>query len=460
MGALSLDRCAEPSDQLPGSLCRGSNAPPVQEDEDNSLDEDREDQEYRYPEYEEIQDMILAGGKCGIDNVGNTCFLAAAIQCMSHTRPLTEYFLSHKFQEELNLSNPLGSKGQLANAYAGLLKNMWTASFSSKQNGVSVSPKGFRKRLVKFAPQFGGFEQHDAHEFLAYLMDGLHEDLNRVQQRPYVEIKDSDGRPDETVAAESWHGYLRRNKSVVVDLFQGQLKSTVMCRSCSYSNVKFDPFMYLSLPVHSGEEPFKDLHSCLQAFTWTEHLKGDECWRCPKCKAFVEADKKFDLWKTPPILVVHLKRFKYNLAFDDKIKIQDTVAFPLEGWDLSHYFPYHRDLHKTPPVYDLYAVVNHHGSCSNGHYTSTTRNMATRQWSSCDDESVEAMDSADVVSENAYMLFYSLRSDKKVARQSLTVPQLWPHRMSCIPQDIKAQSLERKRLNKQKKEQKKEQQPL
>jgi ubiquitin carboxyl-terminal hydrolase 6/32 len=84
---------------------------------------------------------------------------------------------------------------------------------------------------------------------LAFLLDGLHEDLNRVHEKPYVELKDSNGRPDEEVAAEAWDNHLKRNMSVVVDLFQGQLRSQVVCKACTYESVRFDPFTFLSLPL-------------------------------------------------------------------------------------------------------------------------------------------------------------------------------------------------------------------
>ena len=60
----------------------------------------------------------------------------------------------------------------------------------------------FQWTIGKYAPRFNGFQQHDSQELLAFLLDGLHEDLNRVQNKPYVELKDSDGRPDEIVAKE------------------------------------------------------------------------------------------------------------------------------------------------------------------------------------------------------------------------------------------------------------------
>ena len=98
----------------------------------------------------------------------------------------------------------------------------------------------FSNPTGKYAPQFAGFQQHDAQELLAFLLDGLHEDLNRVQVKPYVELKDSDGRPDFEVAREAWENHLRRNQSIIVDLFHGQLKSRVRCKTCGSVSVRFD----------------------------------------------------------------------------------------------------------------------------------------------------------------------------------------------------------------------------
>ena len=64
-----------------------------------------------------------------------------------------------------------------------------------------------------------------------------------------MELKDSDGRPDEVVAKEAWDNHLLRNRSVVVDLFHGQLKSCVKCHKCGTTSVRFDPFTFLSLPL-------------------------------------------------------------------------------------------------------------------------------------------------------------------------------------------------------------------
>ena len=57
-------------------------------------------------------------------------------------------------------------------------------------------------------------------ELLAFLLDGLHEDLNRVKHKPYKKSKDADGRPDEEVADEYWANHIARNDSIIVDVCQ------------------------------------------------------------------------------------------------------------------------------------------------------------------------------------------------------------------------------------------------
>ncbi|XP_062601497.1 ubiquitin carboxyl-terminal hydrolase 32-like isoform X2 [Saccostrea cucullata] len=182
-------------------------------------------------------------GATGLNNLGNTCFMNAAVQCVSNTWPLTQYFIGGLHLFELNRSNPLGMKGHIAQRYGELVKDLWSGT------SKTIAPLKLRWTIGKYAPRFNGFQQHDSQELLSFLLDGLHEDLNRVHVKPYVELKDSDGRQDEVVAEEAWENHLRRNQSIIVDLFHGQLKSQVRCKECGHMSVRFDPFNYLSLPL-------------------------------------------------------------------------------------------------------------------------------------------------------------------------------------------------------------------
>ncbi|KAL5574572.1 hypothetical protein UlMin_016271 [Ulmus minor] len=183
-------------------------------------------------------------GLTGLQNLGNTCFMNSSLQCLAHTPKLVDYFLGD-YAREINHDNPLGMDGEIALAFGDLLRKLWAPG------ATPVAPRVFKSKLARFAPQFSGFNQHDSQELLAFLLDGLHEDLNRVKCKPYIEVKDGDGRLDEEVADEYWRNHLARNDSIIVDVCQGQYKSTLVCPICKKVSVTFDPFMYLSLPLPS-----------------------------------------------------------------------------------------------------------------------------------------------------------------------------------------------------------------
>ena len=113
------------------------------------------------------------------------------LQGLSNVPPVTEYFACDNYVEDINEENPLGMKGEIARAFGELMKNLWSGSFTY------VVPRNFKMAVGRFAPSFSGYAQQDSQELLTFLLDGLHEDLNRIKKKPYIEIKDSNGRPDE-----------------------------------------------------------------------------------------------------------------------------------------------------------------------------------------------------------------------------------------------------------------------
>ncbi|XP_072437845.1 ubiquitin carboxyl-terminal hydrolase 19 isoform X3 [Chiloscyllium punctatum] len=199
--------------------------------------------EHTEEEEEEEEKKVCLPGFTGLVNLGNTCFMNSVIQSLSNTRELRDYFHDRCFESELNYNNPLGTGGRLAIGFAVLLRALWKGTHHAYQ------PSKLKAIVASKASQFTGYAQHDAQEFMAFLLDGLHEDLNRIQNKPYTETVDSDGRPDEVVAEEAWERHKMRNDSFIVDLFQGQYKSKLVCPICYKVSITFDPFLYLSVPL-------------------------------------------------------------------------------------------------------------------------------------------------------------------------------------------------------------------
>ncbi|KAL3663002.1 hypothetical protein V7S43_011945 [Phytophthora oleae] len=189
------------------------------------------------------KDAFKGPGLVGLDNLGNTCYMSSALQCMSHTRLLVEYFKNEAYLKDINLRNRDGTNGKLTAAFGELLRVLWTS------DRKRFAPSEFKKVLAKCSPQFAGSDQHDAQELLACLLSSLSEDLNRIVKKPYTEQPDSDGRPDALVAEEWWQNHQKREFSVIVALFTGQYKSLLECSICRYESARFEPFTFLQLSL-------------------------------------------------------------------------------------------------------------------------------------------------------------------------------------------------------------------
>ncbi|WFD36205.1 ubiquitinyl hydrolase 1 [Malassezia cuniculi] len=354
--------------------------------------------------------IVLA---CGLHNFGNSCYMNATLQCLSATVSLSRYMLDGMYKRAINVQNPLGTRGALAEAYAQLVRRLWRGQ-------GPFAPYEFRDVISRVAPVFRGSEQQDAQEFLVFLLDGLHEDLNLVLQRPApFELSDAQQKIIDTSAPQvassiEWQRYRTRENSVIVDTFQGQLRNRMTCTVCGTISTTYNTFMYLSLPIPHVRRGSVSLEQCLNAFVHDEVMDGANAWHCPKCKKPRRSIKQLTFARLPPILLIQLKRFYYKGAVTEKIRTR--VTFPIDDFDLTNYMPpplppgaampgYVPSQTQRPPyVYDLYGVTHHFGDLNTGHYTASVRTHG--RWMECDDTRIGSESESKLHSDSLYILWF------------------------------------------------------
>ncbi|GBP47034.1 Ubiquitin carboxyl-terminal hydrolase 20 [Eumeta japonica] len=227
-------------------------------------------------------------------------------------------------------------------------------------------------------------------------------------------------------------------RSVISDVFDGKLLSSVQCLICDRVSTRVETFQDLSLPIPSREQlavlrsqqpilnqhapgqagheswlwwflswlrswfygPVVSLQDCLAAFFSADELKGDNMYSCSRCNKLRNGVKMSGVVRLPEVLCVHLKRFRHELMFSAKVGAR--VAFPLQDLNMAPYT--HKDCTSKITRYELSAVISHSGTAGGGHYTCVAKNGPN--WYEFDDQCVTPISATSVAHIEAYVLFY------------------------------------------------------
>jgi len=373
----------------------------------------------RKPVYEELS-------ICGLKNFGSTCYINSMVQCLFSFGEFKKIFLTDQFTRYLTRS----PTNTLALSVAGLFRSM------TANGGMSISPTRFLSVCNYYRPDLRiPQEQQDTQEFLMFILDKIHEELN-YPSIVKLDFPHSTAPQLDDKQYRKWFSELTEKEGVspISTMFQGQLKSTLICNQCGNQSGSFTQFQILSLPIPPSHHNMVAVNDCINHFIQPEVLRGDNAWSCPECEkrekrrkeemsqmnnsVFNDEEKKrsrklfkmlgskekhspnsnhskANLVKTsqkalsfislPQYLVIHLSRF--NGFSPQACKLDVTIAYPL-----ILEIPIHKeDGSMNVARYKLCSLINHFGSLKSGHYTAVVNksgHLHNPYWCYFDDESV------------------------------------------------------------------------
>ena len=330
-------------------------------------------------------------GLTGLTNVGNTCYLNSCVQILSHTYELNEFLDEETYKTKLNKK----PDSVLIIEWDKLRKLMWS------QN-CTIAPWGFVKAVQKISGMkgislFTGYSQNDIQEFLMFLIDSFHNSISREVEMTITGTAKND---KDVLARECYKmmaNMYKNDYSDIVNIFCGiSVTEILSVTNGERLSVRPDPFFVLSLSMPSGNKQLT-LYDCIDAYCKKERMEGDNAWYNEDKDEKQDIDRGIIFWAFPDVLMVHLKRWDYRGRKDSRM-----VTCDFENVNLSKYV---KGYNKMSNIFDLYGVCNHSGGSNGGHYTANVR-VANGEWYNFNDTNVTKISDSQVLSPQAYCLFF------------------------------------------------------
>ena len=345
----------------------------------------------------------------GLNNIGATCYMNASLQCLSNTKELTEYFLKNYKEKDKNIQI-------MSHEYHRVLRHLW----DEKSQEKAYSPNSFKDVLSKENPLFAGIAANDSKDFINFLIERLHQELNEVN-------KDNNGsdtwmqinQANETEVLKVFlQDFTTTFNSPISKLFYGISETKSQCQGCSIIKYNFQVYSFLEFPLqqvnqfyfnngkrplltNDGKNPDVDLYECFEYNRKIDLMIGDNQMYCNICNKLCNAYYSTILYSGPNYLILHLNRgrgavYECNVNFPEKLNIFNYITYNKEG-----------------TLYELYAVICHLGPSSmSGHFVAYCRNRMDNQWYLYNDGLVNLCAREQQYKDGMpYILFYKLHKN-------------------------------------------------
>ena len=364
----------------------------------------------------------------GLNNVGATCFMNSTLQCLIHTKQLSNYFLNPQNKERI-LKNNIAIKNknslQLSPLYLELISKVW-----NKEGYKNYSPYNFMNGVQSMNPLFQKGQAGDAKDFIIFILEQLHSELKKNLKKEEAELEPLN-QYDKNNAMQHFFSEFKEELSIISDLFFGFNETTNICLDCKndygskgqafpicynygifnclifpleeVKNMKNNYMKIIAMQNNMGNNINinNDRVSLIDCFFYnqkTDKFTGENQNYCNICRKMADSDYTSKIYVSPNILVIILNRGKGNMY---KVKIDFAINIDITDFVI---------LKDKRVTYSLFGVITHLGeSGPNAHFVATCKSPVDGYWYRFNDGLVYAIQNFQTEVHdfgNPYILFY------------------------------------------------------
>jgi len=335
-----------------------------------------------YNNYINMNENNRQYGIIGLKNEELNCYMSSVIQILKNLHSFKSIFLGRDAKE-----SPIKA-----------LQKLFNNLYYSKEKSVSILE--FKNEFSKMYKRFEGKQHNDSTFFLIYLLQYLHKSFNQPNSNITSKLSFNDlglklSEKDEYEFKIFYTKIRAKNNSFIYDLFYGYQMNKMICTACGYTQVSFQCYNILDLPLIDGEIKLKSLEQCLNCYLITKDQKGIQGFDCKKCYKNI-LSYSTSIVKLPQILIINLKRVGEKYIYNHEIKIPFTLN--TNAID---------KLDKINKNYELIGFIKHYGNETNGHNVAYSKNIFDCKWYYFNDSEVKEINGYPST-DKSFLLFYQL----------------------------------------------------